>query len=205
MKIAQTLIFTATLFGTSILSAGPKSPLKDCETVAGDASALAVADPSSAASVAKKAVAERPDCACAIVKEVIKGAGVEDDSDAVVSIVKGAIEAADDQVTLISECAIAVSPNSSTAVVAFIDATYGRGTAATLGLAGRPNLGKTGIGNNFVIPPAYGGGGAGGTGGDAPTGGDTGGDEPTGGGGGTAGGGTGGGKPPVGTPGDPAP
>lgn len=161
MKLTHTLIIVTalSLLGTSIVSAGSKNPLKDCETVASDASALAKANPSSAADVTREAVTDRPDCACGIVKEVIKGAGVENDSDAVISIVKGAIDAAGDQVAIISECAMVVSPDSSAAIIAFIDGTYGRGTASNLGLAGRSSSVKTtGAGNNFVIAPAYGGG-----------------------------------------------
>jgi len=203
MKLTHTLIFATALLGASIVSAGSKNPLKDCETVAAEAATLALADPSAAEDVTRKAVTDRPDCACGIVKEVIKSAGVENDSDAVVSIVKGAIDAAGDQVKIIAECAMVVSPDSSAAIINFIDTTYGRGTSSSLGLGGRSDFVKntTGAGNNFVIPPAYGGGTPNDTppSSDRPRGSTPSGNTP-------GGGGSGGGRrPPVGTPGNPNP
>lgn len=203
MKLSRLLILSAALLGATVASAGPKNPLKDCETVGSEAGALAKADPSSAENVAREAVMDRPDCACVIVKEVILGAGYENDSDGVVSIVKGAVDAAGDQVKIIAECAIVVSPGSTSAIITFIDATYGRGTAASLGLIGRSQfiVTPTGAGNNFIIPPAYVNGSVP-TNVETPSGSKPGGSKPGGSkpGGGSPGVGP---KPPVGTPGDP--
>ena len=157
MKLTPILILAGAFFGASIAFAGPKNPLKDCDEVSAEAAELAAADPSTAEDVTRKAVTDRPDCACGIVKEVITGAELVNDSDAVVSVVRGAIDAAGDQVKLIVECAIVVSPDSTNALIAFIDATYGPGTAAQLGLVARILVTNhtTGAGNNFVIPPAF--------------------------------------------------
>lgn len=98
----------------------------DCLELAATVKTSASAKPSEVLQLVEKEVAANPGCACEVVKAAIQGAKA--DPATVASIVEAASSVAPDQMRLISQCAVAVSPEALAdvqAVVARLDPNRG--------------------------------------------------------------------------------
>ena len=100
----------------------------DCVKLSVSVKHAVAAEKSSVLEVVAAQVAANPGCACEVVKAAIEG--VNADVKTVALIVEAAAVAAPDQMRLISQCAVAVAPDSLTkvqAVLAKLDPNKGEG------------------------------------------------------------------------------
>lgn len=86
----------------------------DCLKVSVEVKHAAVAKPEAILEMIERQVASNPSCACEIVKAAIEA--IEADAKTVAAIVETAAQVAPDQMRLISQCAVAVAPDSLTEV-----------------------------------------------------------------------------------------
>lgn len=93
-----------------MISASMSASAVDCLELAVSVKHAAAAKPSAVLELVEKEVAAHPDCACEVVKAAIQGS--EADSKTVASIVEVASSAAPDKMRLVSQCAVAVAPES---------------------------------------------------------------------------------------------
>lgn len=91
---------------------------QDCVKLAVSVKHAAAARPAKVLEIVEAELSANPDCACEIVKAAIQGA--EADSKTVASIVETAAMTAPDKMRLVSQCAVAVAPDSLGEVQAVI-------------------------------------------------------------------------------------
>ena len=82
----------------------------DCLELAVSVKHSVAAKPSSVLQIVEKEITANPDCACEVVKAAIQGSSA--DAKLVASIVETAATAAPDKMRLVSQCAVAVAPES---------------------------------------------------------------------------------------------
>jgi hypothetical protein len=103
----------------------------DCIALSLSVKNSSAADRSSVLELVSREVAAAPGCACEIVKAAIEGSAA--DSKTVAAIVQSAATAAPEQMRLISQCAVAVAPDSLTevqGVIALLDPNLGESANA---------------------------------------------------------------------------
>ena len=102
----------------------------DCIALSLSVKSAAAAEQSNVLEMVSREVAAAPGCACEIVKAAIEGSAAN--SKTVAAIVEAAATAAPEQMRLISQCAVAVAPDSLTdvqAVIALLDPNLGEAAA----------------------------------------------------------------------------
>jgi hypothetical protein len=113
----------------------------DCLELALSVKHAAAAKPSAVLELVEKEVTANPDCACEVVKAAIQGS--EADSKTVASIVETAATAAPDKMRLVSQCAVAVAPESLgdvQAVMSRLDPNRGEAGYSSKGAKGAKDV-----------------------------------------------------------------
>lgn len=98
--------------------AGKPEQNADCRTISLSITQRIKSDASRILEIVSLEVAANPGCACEIVKSAITSSEADDDE--VVAIVEAAIHAAPESMRIISQCALAASPDSITGVQALL-------------------------------------------------------------------------------------
>ena len=106
----------------------------DCLKLSVSVKHAVAAQPQQVLQIVEKEVAANPDCSCEVVKSAIEGSKA--DSKTVAAIVETAATVAPDKMRLISQCAVAVAPESLSAVQAVmsrLDPSKGEGSPSAKG------------------------------------------------------------------------
>lgn len=107
MKTSLRFALAAAGFG---LLAAPSMAAEGCLKLAVSVKHAAAAQPAKVLEIVESEMTANPDCACEIVKAAIQGA--EADAKTVASIVETAATAVPEKMRLVSQCAVAVAPDS---------------------------------------------------------------------------------------------
>lgn len=123
MKKNISLALLGTVLAALPAMAGTGTANVDCNKLALSVKKAVMAERSKVLEIVSNQVSAAPGCACEIVKASIQASGTEDapaSADTVAAIVEAAAVAAPEQLRLISQCAVAVAPDSLARVQAVL-------------------------------------------------------------------------------------
>jgi hypothetical protein len=135
----------------SALTLMPLSAEVDCLTIFVSVKHAAVAEPSKVLEIVSNEVTIAPGCACEIVKAAIEGTQAKPKT--VAAIVEAAVIAAPEHMRLISQCAVAVAPDSLAevqAVLAKLDPNRGGSVSGANGSSAKDS--KAPVGEVAAMP-----------------------------------------------------